>query len=461
VRAALVVGLAAGLAAVLGACGARPPPPPWLEQDLQPHAVSPTTPGGPPVPGTADGPAAPPAPVPDTAEVPGTAEVPDTAVRGRIAVLLPLSGRFAAIGAGLRAAIELAPVDGIDWRFVDTAGAEATAAAAVDRAADDGAVAILGPVGRLESAAATARAIARRIPIALLGPDDGADPAAGVFRVVTSPADEARAAARLAAEQSFPTVAVLAPRDEIGAAMAAAFADAARAAGLTVAAEGSYDPLAKNLEPEVKAFLGLVPASNPRLRAHLARHGRAGWQTFSPDVAFSLLYIPDQHQRAALIASYLPYLGVELRTRELVDPLLLRRKHRGRIPQVVQLLGSSGWNHPGLVPRGGAAVDGALIVDVHAGELDPGSDLAARYQARTGHALTAAAAQAHDAALLVAAAAQAAGRGPRAAMRAGLARARLGPDVGHCGPALMGADGEVERAPVILEVDGAEIVLAP
>jgi branched-chain amino acid transport system substrate-binding protein len=382
---------------------------------------------------------------------------------GALAVLLPLSGRHARLGAEARAAIELALAGrrGVTW--LDTTGDEAQAAAQVDRAVDAGAVAILGPIGEREGLAAARRAAERGIPIGLVAPADGADPAAGVFRLATSPADEARAAAQLAAELDYATVAVLAPRDDVGAAMAAAFATAARAAGLTVAAEGSYDPTARSLEPEVKAFLGLVPATNPRLRTHLARHGKTGWQTFSPDIPFSLLYVPDQHDRAALVASFLPYLGVELRTSELVDPLYLRRKHRGRIPQVVQMLGSSGWNHPGLVPRGGSAVEGALIVDVHAGDLEPaaGGDFAARFAAATGRAPSAVAAQAHDAALLISAAltATAEARDPRAAMRGALSRAAI--DDGACGAARVGAAGEVERAPVVLEVEGGEIVVAP
>jgi ABC-type branched-subunit amino acid transport system substrate-binding protein len=441
------------LALVIAACGASRPPAPWIEEDFQPHA---TAPARPPAPAEA--------PDAAVAAAPVAAAVPDgpRAIAGRIAVLLPLSGSHASLGNELRAAIRIAGADrtGVDWQWLDTAGDEAQAAAMVDRAADGGAAAILGPVGIRESAAAARRAAERRIPIALLGPADGADPVAGVFRVVTSPADEARAAARLAAELDYVTVAVLAPRDEVGTAMAEAFVQAAGDAGLTVAASGSYDPAARSLEPEVKAFLNLVPATNPRLRAHLRRHGRAGWQTFSPDIPFGLLYIPDQADRAALVAAYLPYVGVEVRTREIMDPLMLRRKHRGRIPQVVQLVGSSGWNRPGLLPRGGSAVDGAIIVDVHAGELDAGSDLAARYRDATGRILSSAAAQAHDATLLVAAAVAQAGTGePRAAMRAALARGHL--DTGHCGPAHVAADGELVRAAVFLEVDGDAIVLAP
>ena len=48
--------------------------------------------------------------------------------------------------------------------------------------------------------------------IALLAPSDGADPEAGVFRLVDSPADEVSAVAKLEVTEGFPTVAVFAHR---------------------------------------------------------------------------------------------------------------------------------------------------------------------------------------------------------------------------------------------------------
>src|SRR4051812_33726162 len=79
-------------------------------------------------------------------------EAAETPVDGSIAVLLPLSGRYASIGSELRAAIELVP--DVKWRFLDTRGEPEGASAAVDAAVRAGAVAILGPVGTREAVAA-------------------------------------------------------------------------------------------------------------------------------------------------------------------------------------------------------------------------------------------------------------------------------------------------------------------
>ena len=383
--------------------------------------------------------------------------------RGLIAVLLPLSGRFAPIGDEIKVAIELAPADGARRLYLDTQGDPAGAVAAVDRAVAEGAVAILGPVGVREAEAAARRAAERGVPIALLAPGDGADEESGVFRVVGSPETEARAAAAIAVALGTPTAGVLAPRDDVGTAAAEAFAAAAEEAGIIVTARGSYDPTATDLEPDVKDFLGLDPVINPRLAAHLRRFGKRGWQTFSPDVPFALLYIPDRHDRAAIVASFLPYLGVEVRTADFLDPDYLRKKHGGRIPQVVQLLGSSGWNHPGLVTRGGNAVEGAYFVEPCPGALGEATsaELAAAFVARRGREPSSAAQEAHDAWRLVASARVAAGRtgDARAAFVVALRQARL--EDGACTPAAIGADGQLVREPALLGVDAGEIVVIP
>ena len=380
-----------------------------------------------------------------------------------IAVLLPLSGRYSSIGVELKAAIQLAPPEGTAWLFLDTKGEPDAAAAAVEQAFAKGAVAILGPVGEREAIAAARAASLRQLPIALLAPADGADPSAGVFRVVESPADEGRAVARIAAEDNFPTVGVFAPRDDVGQESADAFVAEAKQLGLAVTAQGAYDPTGGNLDPDIKTFLNLVPATNPRFAEHARRTGKKAFTTFSPDVPYSLLYLPDRYDRVAIVAAFLPYFGVELRTQEFMDPTRLQKKHGGNIPQVVQLIGGAGWHHPSLPIRGGAAMQGALFVDAYAGEL--GADLAAQFaqafQQRTSRTPTAAAAQAHDAAWLLARVRKETANSPepRAAFRAALARAKL--DDGACGPAAIGADGEIQRVPTVLEVSGDQLIVAP
>jgi ABC-type branched-subunit amino acid transport system substrate-binding protein len=391
-----------------------------------------------------------------------------------IAVLLPLSGAYARLGSEMRAAIEVAAVDaasGARLVFLDTAADPARAVQAVDEAVRrHRAVAILGPVGQQTALAAAARAAELGVPIALLAPADdagqAADARAGVFRLWSSSVWEAAEAARLAVALGHTRLAVLAPRDEHGQRAAAAFSAQAAALGAEIVRSGTYDPTGSELEPDLRTFLGLDPLTNERLRQHLRRHGRAdGWKTFTPDVAFELLYVPDEHERAALVASFLPYYNVEVRSQELMDAVALRRKHRGRVPQVVQLLGSSGWHHPSLPMRGGPAVEGALVVDVHAGgdTEDFVSEEAARFgqsfHDRTGRWPGRVAAEAYDAAMLVLAARarlEPGARAPRAELARILASAELA--LGVCGPARV-EQGALAREAVLLRVEDGMFVL--
>lgn len=378
----------------------------------------------------------------------------------KVAVLLPLSGRFSAIGRELARAIELAP-PGLTWQLFDTKGEPAQAAAQVDQAIAAGAAAILGPVGEREAIAAARRAGERGIAMALLAPQEGASAALGILRLASSVEDEARAVAEWALANDHLSVAVLSPRDDVGRAAAAAFTARAEALGLTVAARGEIDAAGGELEADIKALLGLVPARNPRLAAHLARGGKRAWQTFVPEVPFSLLYVPDRGERGALVAAYLPYFGVELRTEEIMDPLRLKRKYRGAIPQVVQLVGGGGWASPTFPARGGPAVQGAMVFDLCAAQRDDVADEAfARLATALGRAPSTAAASALDAAtFLVTALTALPARTDREAIRRQLLATEL--ELGACGPLAIDARGEAVRQPVVMQIDGEDLVLAP
>ncbi len=451
--------------ALVLACG-RPARPPRYEHVEQRHAspadledVGAAAAQDAAASATATTPAAPAAPVAPVAPV-------DPA---RIAVLLPLSGRYASLGRPLRAAIELAAAgDSAQLTFIDTAGEVERARAAVDAAVlEHHAIAIVGPVGQQEGAAAAERAAELGVPIVLLH-GEASNPGAAAtaswrFYGLLSPAAEARAAAEVAIELGYDRLAVLAPKDALGAEQAAAFAAAAREAGLPLVASGSYDPAAANLERELKAFFGLDPHTNERLRRHLRTAGKNGWKTFSPEVPFELLYIPDGYERAALIASYLPYFNVEPRTGDFMDLSRLRRKH-GRMPQTVQLLGSSGWHHPSLPTRGGAAVEGAVVLDTWMGSdneqfaNEQAATFAQAFLHRTGVVPGATVAQTFDTTRMVLQARQeAAGDAqPRVALARHLRGVR---GDGAAGPAAFAAGGAMLRQVLVLRVQRGDFVL--
>ncbi len=390
-----------------------------------------------------------------------------------VAVILPLSGKYSGLGKEALAAIQLASkrFPEVKLQVLDTKGNEVKASAAVERAVfTHHAVAVLGPMGVHETRAAARRAARLGIPMAALSaplpPVSGALPArgAGIFHLWSSPQWEAYEAARVAADLGYDKFAVLVPDDEQGRAQAKMFHRAASAFGADVVRSGSYAPIQADFESDIKAFLGLDPKSNRRLRRHLARYGqKKGWKTFSPDIDFEVLFIPDQHNRAVLVASFLPYLNVEVRARDIVDLDRLKRKHNGRMPLVVQLIGGSEWHHPGFL-AGGPAVNGALLVDVFAGGgaqeyvYEASAVFARTFAAAAGRRPSAVAAQAFDAATLVFRTARAVPRNQaRAHFVHRLATARLGQGV--CGPARITPAGTLYRKAVVLRVESGQFVL--
>ena len=384
----------------------------------------------------------------------------------RVGILLPLSGAYRRLGAEARDAITLAArrFDTIELVFADTAGDASRAAAELERlVAEERVSLVVGPLGERESTRAAERAAQLGVPIAVLASSEGlAHAPSGVVSLATGDAELARAAAYYARVQGFSAPAVLHPRDDTGIALGDAFAAEAALQGTPVVQRGAYDPTGVTLEDDVEAFLNLDARTNERFRNHLRRTG--GKVPFAPDVPFDVLFVPGDAESAALVASYLTYFHVELRTIAPPDVFTLQRKY-GRIPQLVQLLGSAGWHHPVLMERGGEAVDGALVVDVFVG--GPEAQVSWAGAAEFDEAFTRAfdrrpsrlAAEAFDGARL---ALRAWHRGHgEADPRQGIARALRTAAInrGPTGMGSIGADGALKRYPMLLRVDGGDFVI--
>lgn len=378
-----------------------------------------------------------------------------------IAVLLPMSGKYAAIGEELWAGMSLASGENTSARVAvyDTLGTEAGATKAVQAAVDAGALLALGPAGRVESRAAALAAANAQMPIALLAPENnGTDAQSGVFRLALAPSFEAQQAAIVAMELGYRLLAIMTPRDALGLEQTRAFVKTATAAGAEVVAIGSYDPTGANMQKDFKKFLQIEATVNPRYRKHIRAYGKNSWKSFTPTLSFDFLYIPDTVERGSLAASYLPFFNVEVRTHDDMSISRLRFKHRGRMPRIVQLMGGSSWLDPSLGARGGEAVEGALVIGTCPG--GHGMDLSARgrhfndaFLASQGRPPSAAAATANDAMNLVLSvrewAAANGGQREDAARRMRSAELRDG----VCGTQTVDAQGQVQGEIEVLRVE--------
>ncbi|MBR0681811.1 ABC transporter substrate-binding protein [Roseomonas eburnea] len=145
--------------------------------------------------------------------------------RNRIALLLPLTGPQAPLGAAMQQAAELALFErgnrSVDFLPMDTGGTTSGAAAAARRAAGQGARVIVGPLTAAETSAASTPARAARIPI-LAFTNDAAQSGPGVWTLGVTPAQQVRRAMGAAMAGGAQRFALAAPDDAFGRALATA-----------------------------------------------------------------------------------------------------------------------------------------------------------------------------------------------------------------------------------------------
>jgi len=251
--------------------------------------------------------------------------------RDRIALLLPLSGPQAPLGAAMQQAAELALFErgsrSVDFLPMDTGSSTSGAAAAARRAAGQGARVIVGPLTAAETSAASTPARTARIPI-LAFTNDAAQSGPGVWTLGVTPAQQVRRAMGAAMAGGAQRFAIAAPDDAFGRALATAMRRVAsewglpepvtvmhpaRANGSSVAQDlltrtsgsvdavliGSTGALARSIAAGVAAgasppprFLGhALWAQDPTLGQEPALHG-------------ALFAAPDPRSRAAFDARY-------------------------------------------------------------------------------------------------------------------------------------------------------------
>jgi len=297
--------------------------------------------------------------------------------QGVIGVVLPLSGNFAAFGQEALRGILLAaetfearlPIEQrprIRIVIRDSGGLPGLAAAAVrELAQEEGVTAIIGPLLAKECEAAAAAAEAQRVPLlALTSRKEIASGRSYVFRVRTMPSDEVQTLVDYAMrELEARRFAILYPRDAYGSGVSGLFWDAVEERGGRVVALAAYDPESVDFGDSIRRLVGyeLLTAEETVLiveREKLIRSARRlpteeaalvreearamlgpDEEPLPPIVDFDALFIPESHEKVALIA-----------------PQLAFHEATG-----ATLLGTEAWNHPDLVSIARKHVEGAYF----------------------------------------------------------------------------------------------------
>ncbi|MDJ0868742.1 MAG: penicillin-binding protein activator [Myxococcota bacterium] len=392
---------------------------------------------------------------------------------GAIGVVLPLSGRLAAVAdetlRGVMLAARIfdeqpaeAPRGGVRVLVRDSAGdAERAAAAVRELAADDEVVAVIGPLLRAETRAAARAAAEARVPLlTLTRREDVALASDQVFRLGLTRRMEAEALAEHAVGTlGLARFAILYPKDAYGREFEALLWQAVEARGARVVGVAGYDPDATDFAGPIRSLIGYQLLSDaereilkerqkmltrakrlPReqaleLRQEASELTGPDEAPLPPIVDFDALFVPDAHDKIALIAPQLAF-------HEIRD---------------VRLLGSSAWHDPELIEIAGRHVDGAVFTSAF-DESSPAPtvrEFSERYLATYGEPPGLFAAQGFDAALL-ALREVARGRATPESVRLGMLAGDVLP--GASGVWAMGPDGNARKRPFLVGIESGETV---
>jgi ABC-type branched-subunit amino acid transport system substrate-binding protein len=358
-------------------------------------------------------------------------------VTGAIGVVLPFSGPLAKVAEDVLRGVLLAanafgpvPAEGGGLHVLvrDSGGDPARAADAVRELGARGDVAaVIGPLTKEEVEAASVPAQETGVSLLTLTRHETvARDHPQVVRFGLTRRMEVEVLADHAVQQlGLSRFAILYPKDEYGREFESLLWQAVEERGARVVAVAGYKPTATDFAAAIARLLG------PQSEQHPAAPGTPVPQTPPPAplVDFDALFIPDAHDKVALIALQLAASQI-----------------RG-----VQLLGPSGWHHPDLLRIAGPAVDGAVF----SSGFDPGNpapviqDFVGRYKAAFAADPTLFAAQGFDAANLVALQ-LARGAHTAADVHGGLVETKLYPGVS--GVTSIGADGDARKRPFLIEV---------
>jgi ABC-type branched-subunit amino acid transport system substrate-binding protein len=301
-----------------------------------------------------------------------------------VGVLLPLTGRYAAVAEPVKAAVldgwaQAAPVDLLV--FGDTLGTPEGALAALrDLVENQHVMAVIGPLISDETLPVVAEADRLGVPLIMMSQVvDDASPWPWVFQAWLTPRDQISALLdHVMGVEGRSAFAVLAPDNAYGTRASEEWARQVAARGGSITTTVTYPAGAKTLGDHVKP---LKPESGPPT-----------WEG---------LFVPDNATAVAAAASALTFHDLSIGA------------HRTGSNPAIPLLGLSGWNRADLIASGGDGVREGHFTDVYTAQpaattgllwyaTDPWRTFHDRLQAITTRAPTPSEALASEAAQLVA-----------------------------------------------------------
>jgi branched-chain amino acid transport system substrate-binding protein len=298
----------------------------------------------------------------------------------KIVVLVPMSGKYEAVGKQVRDALGFGfGSASATLEYVDSGASPETAVAALEKAVlEDGAIAVVGPMLSDETEAVLAKAEELHVP--LLSLSQSYEDTTGHHWALQSMYSRGDQIAALldwvTKEKGMDAFAVFNPDNDFGTRAAERFAKEVAARGGSVVTSATYAAESTNLG-EFARKLGAREGNLAQLRAEAVKNGgNPNTVVVPPRIDFDAIFIPESSARTPLVCAALAY-------EEFPMGDFVPRAGGVKVP----LLGLSSWNNTQLVTQGNEYTRGSFFPDVFsaavAGETDP---FVVEFRKAAGHA---------------------------------------------------------------------------
>jgi ABC-type branched-subunit amino acid transport system substrate-binding protein len=279
-----------------------------------------------------------------------------------IGVILPLTGRNAAIGQRMLKTIEMGlglhyGKSNFQLAVIDTQGNPDKARRGVERLVrEDNVVAVLGALSSREAESAALMADELGVPLITLSQRSGlTDVSPYVYRNSLTPEMQIYHLVQTAMTQyGMKKFAILYPNDAYGVESANIFWDQVEARGGEITAAQIYDPNSTDfkvvceklsgkfyIEARLEEYKAKQKEFSQKARKRSSRENISAEDILDPIVNYDAIFIPDSAKNMGQISAFLSYVGVK----------------------DVHLLGTNLWNTPGLARRAGHFQNSLLFVD--------------------------------------------------------------------------------------------------
>lgn len=295
-----------------------------------------------------------------------------------VTVLLPLSGKFKAVGRNVQEALEWG-AGRVRLQVVDSGGTPETAVEALERAVlQQGAIAVVGPLLSDETEAVVAAAERLHVPLLSLSQSYEPESPRFAFQGMYTRGDQVQALLDFTMDQlGMNAFATFYPDTDYGNQTATAFVEGVLERGGSIRAAGDYSLEEPPSEDELEEGEELPPSRKPMAvapnfgtrvggpdeldalkRRAASTGGNPNTVVLPPLVDFHAIFIPEAARNTPLATAALAYQEFPMGAFQPVDE-----------GPMIPLLGLSFWNDIRLLSRGGQYNRGSLFPDVFAAPI--------------------------------------------------------------------------------------------